>query len=1377
LLWLILLLSKQAIAQKAQIGINIEHSCYYCSDFVFADAFKDSRNKWEYGCFNCNLVPLNAQGWPLQDANVIVAKQSNLHGTYKLYLTGQAVVKVSGIAGTVANPVYDPATNTTTADVIVTDPEEKTFILDLTKTRRTPTSPLNSGVTNIRLMRPIKPGATSSYPPDTTFTDQFKTYLDRFSVIRLMDYLATNGNLQEKWSDRTLPDYATNAGPPAPGYGWQGRGGALEHAIQLANQTGKDLWLNIPARADDDYVRQVAKLFNNNLNPDRKLYIEYSNEVWNSLFAQYKHNIDLAKAEVAKGSPLNYDGTSSEFTLGMRRVANRLLEISNIFRAEFGDCQMMSRVRPVLMWQYGDANNTGTTGLDFIDNYYNNGDGIKHVATPHPVNYYFWGGGGGAYSTLNKIDGNSVDAMYDSGLNTKFANSIKKDVAMARAYGLYDAAYEGGFQMGGNILGGVSNETATTKAANIDPRSKGAEVSTHQLAQQAGLDLFMVFTSAGTGPWSRAIPNVYTDEPNRGVNAPKLQAIDQLNAAGKQTITNCHVVAGAGVTTIAGNQPQFQKNVFSYNLPTLNGNTARYNVYLLRTDKAGYYAVSMNLSNSKPDGQMSAFINGAPFGKTITVPVSAQSVVVDTVFLQVGLHGLRVQAIKSGTGVLPAGSINSISVAPAPAPTGKKPVQLLTPTDQQQFEAGATVVFTTDAATAGRKIVKQEFYQGNVKLGEVASCTASAFSWPQVPAGVYKVKVVATDEQGTLTQSKANTILVGADFTLAATPGTLSIQAGASKTGEVTVNALHGFADQVWLAVSSLPTGVTASFDAASLTGSGKSTLTLQVAATVSAGTYNLIIGGTSGAKTRQVILVLTITGALPAADFTLQNLTPAVGVVAGGSGKATVAVTASGGFAESVALSAINLPPGVSALFSPATVTGSGQSTLTLQVDANAAAGSYPVVIRGSNNGKTKETALALTVARPPAVADFSLQSPDSTLGVTIGGKVSTTIEVTASGGFAESVALSAINLPPGVSAVFSAPALRGTGSATLTFEAAGGTATGTTLVTIRGVGGSATKEITIALTVSATPSPAGFALQAPATLTVTAGNSANMVVQVIITGGLAEQVVLSAINLPVGITGVFSPATVTGSGQSTLTLQAAPNAKQGSHAVSIRGTSGGATKETNLDLMVVPPVVSQPTGSFTITSTAAELMLTAAGTATATVNVVPTAGFSSPVSLSVSGLPAGMAATFNPATVTAGGNSTVSIVATGPVPTSPVRVKITATDGITNRELIITILPAGPVAIANDLRPRNAFSPNGDPDNQYWEIVNIEHHPDATVTIYDQTGRKVFEQKGYANRWEGVLNGRPLPEGVYYYVISYYPLSQPGGRMSKTGSITLVR
>jgi gliding motility-associated-like protein len=82
------------------------------------------------------------------------------------------------------------------------------------------------------------------------------------------------------------------------------------------------------------------------------------------------------------------------------------------------------------------------------------------------------------------------------------------------------------------------------------------------------------------------------------------------------------------------------------------------------------------------------------------------------------------------------------------------------------------------------------------------------------------------------------------------------------------------------------------------------------------------------------------------------------------------------------------------------------------------------------------------------------------------------------------------------------------------------------------------------------------------------------------------------------------------------------------------------------------------------------------------------------------------------------------------------------------------------------------NAFSPNGDGVHDRWEIQYLDSYPGATVEIFNRYGQKVFESRGYLKPWDGMLQGKPLPVGTYYYLID-----PKNGRKPMAGYVDIIR
>jgi gliding motility-associated-like protein len=91
--------------------------------------------------------------------------------------------------------------------------------------------------------------------------------------------------------------------------------------------------------------------------------------------------------------------------------------------------------------------------------------------------------------------------------------------------------------------------------------------------------------------------------------------------------------------------------------------------------------------------------------------------------------------------------------------------------------------------------------------------------------------------------------------------------------------------------------------------------------------------------------------------------------------------------------------------------------------------------------------------------------------------------------------------------------------------------------------------------------------------------------------------------------------------------------------------------------------------------------------------------------------------------------------------------------------------------VIVNNDLVVPNTITPNNDGVNDYWTIKNIDDHTNATVQIFDRTGRELFYSVGYAKKWDATYNGKKLPAAVYYYIISLNDV-----KIKKAGWITVI-
>lgn len=69
------------------------------------------------------------------------------------------------------------------------------------------------------------------------------------------------------------------------------------------------------------------------------------------------------------------------------------------------------------------------------------------------------------------------------------------------------------------------------------------------------------------------------------------------------------------------------------------------------------------------------------------------------------------------------------------------------------------------------------------------------------------------------------------------------------------------------------------------------------------------------------------------------------------------------------------------------------------------------------------------------------------------------------------------------------------------------------------------------------------------------------------------------------------------------------------------------------------------------------------------------------------------------------------------------------------------------------------NIMTPNGDGVNDRLIIKNLDMYPKNEVKIFDRAGRLLYSQQNYTDQWDGTLNGSPLAEDTYYYVVDFGP------------------
>ena len=215
---------------------------------------------------------------------------------------------------------------------------------------------------------------------------------------------------------------------------------------------------------------------------------------------------------------------------------------------------------------------------------------------------------------------------------------------------------------------------------------------------------------------------------------------------------------------------------------------------------------------------------------------------------------------------------------------------------------------------------------------------------------------------------------------------------------------------------------------------------------------YDLTSGW--GSPTGQSMLnALSPTNAGTAPNFAVAASPTVLNLKPGGSATTTVALTPANGFTGTVDLVAtvIGAPAGVTATLGTSTLSGAGQTTLTVDTTAATPGGNYAITVTGASGGLQHTAYVQL------ALPDFTVSATPSALYLDQQASTSSTIAIDAINGFASPVALALTGTPPLVAAKLTPSTTSTTSKLTLSAAVTAPTSSGTPL-TLTGTSGGTT-------------------------------------------------------------------------------------------------------------------------------------------------------------------------------------------------------------------------------------------------------------------------------------------------------------------------------
>ena len=366
--------TNQPANQDSPLGVNLNFMAAWSSEYTFVDVFKQSSPWFAAGpptwqSVTIDELDLDANGWPRSMRNrhdssieydfvgVVMYDRLAGHypaGDYTVLYEGEGTLQYARDAVRVSFDYSEPVKK----EIINIDPSRggTGAMLKIVET-----DPNGTG-DYIRNIRVIAPGFSAE--TTQTFHPDFLANVNKFKVLRYMDWMRTNWQYN---GDKPIRDQNVSAvsplddahplhdAPENPYFvqpdpsgirstslrDWAERARAsdaqyttdygvpVEIMTELANELDANPWVNMPHMASDDWVTGFATYMRDNLEQDQLIYVEYSNEVWNSGFYQ-------ARWVEERGKEMWPDSSVSDLEKRLSWFGMRSAQICDIWEEVFG---------------------------------------------------------------------------------------------------------------------------------------------------------------------------------------------------------------------------------------------------------------------------------------------------------------------------------------------------------------------------------------------------------------------------------------------------------------------------------------------------------------------------------------------------------------------------------------------------------------------------------------------------------------------------------------------------------------------------------------------------------------------------------------------------------------------------------------------------------------------------------------------------------------------------------------------------------------------------------------------------------------------------------------------------------------------------------
>lgn len=488
-LWLMILMCASATAVLARpvapvMAMNINGVVYYGAAWQFVDMMKHSREWRAVKDEEEWSIVEDEHGWPVQlkhkNGETAAIDQERpaymyfygrrVEGLVTVEWDGDGEVGIQG-AGYPLKEDFYPGKNKRVYKWDFKTGEPKVLIM-----RSNP----ENYVKNIRIWMPgFEDGRTVFHP-------EWVDMLKPFGALRFMEWNAANITVVKEWSERKSPLAMR-----------QTRETAWEYVVQLANLMNRDPWISIPHLASDDYVRELTRFLKENLNPGLRVYVEYSNEIWNNSFSQTRWLQERAREDIETKNIADDRGRPARpWEHAAYLCGKRSAEIWRIMANEMGDPE--SIVRVMAHFRFLEKAMAGALDPD-------HGEGRVDLIAFHG---YFISRRSLDYALRTGIERWSLDDGFDMLFQlTLLEDAVKweRDFAEVRANwpDIPVTCYEGGQHFANPFDVGAQGEDMLAKMmmVNRDPRIRFIYHTALEAWWLAGGSGFTAFTDVGN--WSK----------------------------------------------------------------------------------------------------------------------------------------------------------------------------------------------------------------------------------------------------------------------------------------------------------------------------------------------------------------------------------------------------------------------------------------------------------------------------------------------------------------------------------------------------------------------------------------------------------------------------------------------------------------------------------------------------------------------------------------------------------------------------------------------------------------------------------------------------------------------------------------------------------